>query len=40
MFAPLKRAKRFLSVDSLNFVIKELSGQPTPGGEGTVTWEI
>ena len=31
------------SVDSLKFVIKEFSGQPTPpprGGGGTARWDI
>ena len=29
-----------INMDSLQFVIKELGGQPNPQAEGTATWDI
>ena len=37
---PTRTSENIFSVDSLNFVIKELGGQPNPREEGTATWYI
>ena len=37
---PTQTSENIFSVDSLNFVIKELGGQPNPREEGTATWYI
>ena len=37
---PTQTSEKIFSLDSLNFVIKELGGQPNPRAKGTATWDI